>query len=152
MRTAASRFLFCSLLLFCGLNLAETFGRSVIPFPLQGKIRNLELRREVIPGVDDMHLLTVGKRVLQIDAALAGQLQIGDSISKRGWENSLHTPRGRVRLTLSKDFWGMLTVMPCLLVVSGVLLWSASSASPTTKRDPETTTTPPTGPASSTAH
>ena len=104
MRTAASRFLFFLLLIFCGLNLAETLGRSAIPFSLQGEIRNLETRHEVEPGVDDVHLLTVGNRVLQIDAELAGQLQRGDRISKKGWEGSIQTPRGRVRLTLSQDF------------------------------------------------
>lgn len=150
MRTAASRLLFFLLLVFCGLNLAETLGRSAIPFSLQGKIRNLETRREVEPGVDDVHLLTVGNRVLQIDAELAGRLQIGDWISKKGWERSLQTPGGRVRLTLSQDFRGMGVVIPWLLGTGVVLLLSASSASPTTKREPETTTKPP-GPASSTA-
>jgi hypothetical protein len=149
-RTAASRLLFFLLLTFCGLNLAETVGRSAIPFSLQGKIRNLETRREVEPGVDDVHLLTVGDRVLQIDAELASRIQIGDWISKKGWETSLQTPRGRVRLALSQDFWGMGVVMPVLLGVGVVLLFSSSSASPTTKREPETTT-PPLEPASSTA-
>lgn len=150
MRTAASRLLFFLLLIFCGLNLAETLGRSAIPFSLQGKIRNLETRREVEPGVDDVHLLTVGNRVLQIDAELAEQLQIGDWISKKGWERSLQTPRGRVQLTFSQDFRGMEIVIPWLLGTGVVLLLSASSASPTTKREPETTTKPP-EPASSTA-
>ena len=150
MRTTASRILFLLLLIFCGLNLAETLGRSAIPFSLQGTVRNLEMRREVEPGVDDVHLLTVGNRVLQIDTELAAQLRIGDRISKNGWERSLQTPRGRVRLTLSQDFRGMLVVMPWLLAMGGALLLSASSASPTTKREPETTTTSP-GPASSAA-
>lgn len=150
MRTAASWLLFFLLLIFCGLNLAETLGRSAIPFSLQGEIRNLETRHEVEPGVDDVHLLTVGNRVLQIDTELAGQLQIGDRISKKRWAGSLQTPRGRVRLTLSQDFRGMLAVMPWLLAIGGVLLLSASNASPTTKREPETTTTS-RGEASSTA-
>lgn len=142
--------LFLLLLLFCGLNLAETLGRSAIPFSLQGKIRNLEKRREMEPGVDDVHLLTVGNSVFQIDAELAGRLQIGDEISKKGWEWFLQTPRGRVKLTLSQDFRGMLAVMPWLLGTGVALLLSASSASPATKREPETTTKLP-GPASSAA-
>ena len=126
MRTAASRLLFFLLLTFCGLNLAETLGRSAIPFSLQGEIRNLETRHEVEPGVDDVHLLTVGNRVLQIDAGLARQLQRGDRISKKRWEGSLQTPRGRVRLTLSQDFRGRLAVMPWLIICGWVLIRSAS--------------------------
>ena len=150
MRTAASRFLFFLLLAFCGLNLAETLGRSAIPFSLQGEIRNLEMRREVEAGLDDVYLLTVGNRVIQIDTELAGRLRIGDRISKRGWARTLNTPRGTVRLNPSQDFRGMAAVMPWLLAAGGVLLVSASSASATTKREPETTSRSP-GPASSRA-
>ena len=149
MRTA-SRILFLLLLSFCGLNLAETLGRSALPFSLQGEVRRLETRFEMTPGVDDVHLLWVGDRVLQIDAELAEKLQEGDAISKRAWERSLQTPRGRIPLAPSKDFWGMLVVMPWLLICGWVFALNACKASAATKRDPLTTTAPP-GPASSAA-
>ena len=149
MRTA-SRILFLLLFCFCGLNLAETLGRSVIPFSLHGEVRRLETRWEMEPGVDDVHLLWVGNRVLQIDPEPAGKLRRGDRISKRAWERSLETPRGKMALTLSQDFRGMLLVTPWLLLMGWFLVRSACNASATTKRDPLTTTKP-SGPASSTA-
>lgn len=149
MRTV-SRILFLLLLCFCLMNLAETLGRSAIPFSLHGRIRNLETRWEIQPGVDDVHLLWVGDRVIQIDTELAERLRSGDRISKGAWEGSLQTPRGRIRLTPSQDFRGMLMVMPWLLLVGWALIRSACSASPTTKREPLTTTKP-SGPASSPA-
>ena len=122
MRTGANRLLFFLLLSFCLLNLAETLGRSAIPFSLQGKIKRLELRYEVEPGVDDVHLLTVGNRVLQVDADLAERLRPGDLISKKAWERSLRTPRGAVRLSLSQDFRGMAAATPWLLASGWALL------------------------------
>ena len=146
----ASRILFLMLLFFCGLNLAETLGRSAIPLSLQGEVQRLETRYEMEPGVDDVHLLWIGNRFLQIDPELAGKLRLGDRISKRPWERFLQTPRGRIPLTFSQDFRGMLAVMPWLLICGWVLIRNACSTSPTTKRDPVTTTRP-SGPASSTA-
>ena len=120
-----SKLLFFLLLSFCLLNLAETLGRSAIPFCLEGRIRKLETRYEVEPGVDDVHLLIVENRVLQIDAELASRLRTGDRISKKPWGRTLQTPRGAVRLSLSEDFRGMAVVMPWLLGVGWLLMRSA---------------------------
>ena len=149
MRTA-SRIFLTLLALFCGINLAETLGRSTLPLSLEGKIRNLELRGEILPGVDDVHLLWVGNRAVQIDAELSEKLRIGDRISKRAWERSLQTSRGRIPLAPSQDFRRMGVVMPWMLAAGWILARSASNASATTKRDPLTTTKP-AGPASSAA-
>ena len=123
MRTTRKLLLFL-LFSFCLLNLTETLARSAIPFRLEGKIQKLELRPEMELGVDDVHLLTVGNRVFQIDAELAGKLQVGDPISKKAWDRTLQTSRGAVRLSPSKDFRGMAVVMPWLLAAGGVLLRS----------------------------
>lgn len=146
----ARRALFLLLLGFCLLNLAETLGRSGIPFSLQGKIKRVEMRREMEPGVDDVYLLWMEDRVLQIDPELAQEVRQGDRLSKRPWERSLETPRGRVRLTPSQDFRGMLLAMPWLLLCGWLFLRSACNASPAMKREPLTTTSP-SGPASSPA-
>ena len=124
MRTP-SRWLFSLLIFFGMLNLAEALGRSGIPLPLHGRIRNLETRWEMSRGVDDVHLLWIGKRAVQIDAELASQLRTGEEISKKAWEPRLQTPRGTIRLKPSRDFRRMLIVMPWLAAVGLTLLGSA---------------------------
>ena len=136
----ARKVLFLLLLCFCLLNLGETLGRSGIPFSIQGKVQRVEMRREMEPGVDDVYLLWMENRVLQIDPELAGRLWEGERISKRAWRGSLQTPHGRIRLTPSQDFQGMLVAMPWLLACGWLFLRSTSNASPTTKREPLTTT------------
>jgi hypothetical protein len=102
-------------------NLAVTLLRSTIPIALNGPVTHLETRAEKHPGVDDVHLLTVGGRKLQIDAAVADRLRVGDVIDKRGWSRTLHTPRGDVRLEPSADVWGMAVAMPIVCAVSTIL-------------------------------
>jgi hypothetical protein len=103
-------------------NLAVTLLRSTIPLALNGTVTRLETRTEKHPGVDDVHLLTVGGRELQIDAEVAGLLHVGDAIEKKPWSRTLRTPRGIVRLNPSADVWGMTMAMPIIAAASAILV------------------------------
>jgi hypothetical protein len=103
-------------------NLSVTFLRSTIPLAVRGTVRALETRTESHPGVDDVHLVTIGGRRLHIDAAVASHLQIGDSVQKRAWSRTLHTSRGAVRLNPSAEVWGMAITMPLIAALALLLL------------------------------
>jgi len=104
-------------------NLSVTFLRSTIPLAIRGKVSALETRRESHPGVDDVHLVTIGDRRLHIDAEVASHLQIGDSVEKGAWSRTLQEPRGTVRLNPSADVWGMAITMPLIAALAMALFW-----------------------------
>jgi len=108
--------------LLCLLNLGHTLRRSTLPLRLEGTVTALEVRREKKPGIDDVHLLWLGRRVIEVDPAVTAQLRPGERISKRAWDREIQTPRGPVRLKPSRDFWGMAVVMPALAALTGWLL------------------------------
>lgn len=106
---------------FCLLALAEMLARSGIPLSFQGKVRSRSILYEKYAGIDDVHLADIGGKVRHLDAGLARELLVGDELAKKPWERTLQTPRGEVRLTLSRDFWGALVVMPWLLAAGWIL-------------------------------
>ncbi|MEZ6010222.1 MAG: hypothetical protein R3F05_21005 [Planctomycetota bacterium] len=128
MRSPRVHLLILAVLLAAG-NVAWTFMRSGVPFSLEGTVERIEVRREKHPGLDDVHLVTIGGQTLHVDADVAGALREGDRVSKQAWSWSLSTPREQVRLGLSNDARGMLVAMPLLVLLGLVALrWGARSS------------------------
>jgi hypothetical protein len=118
------------LVALCLGNLVVTLSRSLIPLGVDGVVSSLEVRHEKHPGLDDVHLLWMGNRARQIDAEIATSLRSGDRIHKKAWARSLQTPRGALPLAPSRDFKGMLMVMPLLILLAGWVLRIPSKNSP----------------------
>ena len=97
-------------------NFYETLLRSTIPVAMDGTITAVELRREKHPGIDDVHLVHTGKDTYHVDAAVALHLDTGDAIQKSAWSRSLLVDDEEVHLEPSRDFRGMLVVMPVVLL------------------------------------
>lgn len=77
------------------VNLTVTLHRSMIPVSVDGRITDMELRREKHPGVDDVHLLHVDGRRLHVDAAVAEALRPGLRMEKEVFSTTLETSRGQ---------------------------------------------------------
>lgn len=109
-----------------GGNLYETLRRSTIPLSLEGEVRDVELRREKHPGIDDVHLLEFSFGSVHVDAAVAERIGEGDILQKDAWSRELTVNGARTNVEFSRDFRGMLVVMP---VVTIVLVWLLAKAS-----------------------
>lgn len=109
--------------------------RSAVPLSFDGPVEKIEVRREKHPGLDDVHLVTIGGRTLHVDAGVAGTLREGDRASKHAWSWRLSTPRGEVTLGLSNDARGMLVAMPLLVLLSCVGLFFGCR--PSAKQPPD---------------
>ena len=103
-------------------NLFSTLHRSAIPLGLEGTVSRVELRHEKHPRVDDVHLVWLGGRAVHLDPAIAEQLRAGDRISKKPGQAHLPTPRGPLRLPLSRDFKGMAVLMPLMVLIAAGLV------------------------------
>ena len=112
---------FVALVLAAG-NLYETVHRSTIPLALDGRVESEELRREKHPGVDDVHLLTVDKETVHVDAHVAGLVSEGDELQKDAWSSTLMVDNSLHDLPLSSDAQSMFIVMPLLLLVVAALI------------------------------
>lgn len=97
--------------LLCVGNLWTTFFRSGIPLGIEGRVDSLETRTEKHPGVDDVHLVGVGGRVLHLDKAFVQQLAVGDTLRKRPWSTSARVGGKTLKLGASRDFYGMVVAM-----------------------------------------
>lgn len=102
-------------------NLAFTLARSTIPLRIDGVVSDVRTLREKHPGVDDVHILVVSGRSLQVDAEVAEHLHPGDRVSKARWASRMQRGRGSFPLRLSRDFRGMLVAVPVTLAWAGVL-------------------------------
>lgn len=102
------------MVLLCVGNLWTTFFRSGIPLGIDGRVDSLEIRHEKHPGVDDVHLVGVGGRVLHLDKAMAEQLEVGDTLTKSPWSTSAKVGAKTLKLGASRDFYGMVFVMALL--------------------------------------
>ncbi len=116
-----------AVVLFALGNLYATLNRSTIPRSLHGTVVRLQVVHEKHPGLDDVHLLTLGERTIQVDPELAAHLRVGERVDKDAWSATLSTSSGSIHLSTSKDFHGMVVTMPVLLVVTlAALLWRPS--------------------------
>lgn len=99
------------MVLLCLGNLWTTFLRSGIPLGIDGRVDSIEIRNEKHPGVDDVHLVGVGGRVLHLDKAFVQQLEEGDTVRKRPWSTSGKVGGKTLKLGASRDFYGMVFAM-----------------------------------------
>jgi hypothetical protein len=104
-------------------NLAVPLLRSTIPLGLDGTVTKIQNRVEKHPGIDDVHLVTIGGQTLVMDRAVAGHLDVGDTVQKDAWSRTLRTQRETVKLSPSSDVWGMVITMPLVILLCGLLLW-----------------------------
>ena len=113
------------MLLLCALlgaaNLVLTLSRSLIPFALDGTVKDIVWRYEKHIGLDDVFLLTVGGRTIQVDAQVAWALQPGDHVSKPAFARTAQVNGAAVRLTASREFWRMAIAMPLIVVICALL-------------------------------
>lgn len=110
------------LVLLLGLsNLWTTLHRSGFPVRMEGTVSRIEIRHEKHPTWDDVYLVWLGRRAVHLDMPIAQALRVGDRVSKRRWEFHMETPRGRLPLSVSKDFKGMAVLMPLLLLLAWLL-------------------------------
>jgi hypothetical protein len=105
-------------------NVWFTLARSTIPLSFEGRVNRVELRREKRPGVDDVHLVHIDERVLQVDAVVAEHLREDYYASKRAWAAELVTSRGTLRLMTSAEFRRMVLLMQILAAVGIILVRS----------------------------
>lgn len=114
-------------LALCAGNLWFTLARSTIPFELNGKVESVDVLTEKHPGLDDVYLVRIGDREIQVDEAVARSLRVGDHIRKDSWTweiLNLSDVGTSIRLTPSKDFWGMGRTMPVVLIAASLVLFT----------------------------
>jgi hypothetical protein len=106
-------------------NLIVTANRSLIPQTIDAEVAILDIKREKHPGIDDVHFMTLTTgETLHVDKSVAEKLQVGMPIRKQAWEHKLMTEKEQISLEYSKDFRGMMWVMPLsFLVAFAVLIW-----------------------------
>jgi hypothetical protein len=102
---------------FCLGNLFVTFARSGIPYDLSGRVASIVINSEKDPGIDDVWLVRVdGRDPVHLDTRVAAQLEEGEEVVKRPFGLTIgRADAVDVRLSPSRDFWGMI---PALLVLS----------------------------------
>lgn len=114
------------MLALCLGNLWFTLVRSTIPLELDGKVEAVEVLTEKHPGLDDVYIVQIGDREIHVDEAVANNLRVGDQIQKNSWTYeilNLSDAGNSIRLSPSRDFWGMVKTMPVVLVAVCVVLF-----------------------------
>lgn len=103
-------------------NLWCTFHRSGIPVSLTGRVEAVEVRREKHPGLDDVHLVTIGGRQIHLDAEVAAHLAEGEAVRKAAWSRHMETRGGSLAVVPSRDFLRMALAMPLVAMLALALL------------------------------
>ena len=98
-------------------NVWFTAARSTIPLALDGVVTTMELRREKHPGRDDVFLLKLHSRTVQVDEAVYRTVSMGERLHKARWSKRLRHDGQTLSLTWSRDFRGMLLAMPMVIVI-----------------------------------
>jgi len=115
-------------------NLWITLARSTIPFSLNHRIIDREVRYEKHPGQDDVCFLSYDDgRQVHVDEAVFRATQLGDHLAKSAWETdlqirSVNGSQNQITLQPSADFWGMLWVMSAVVLVLTLLAIVAQRA------------------------
>jgi hypothetical protein len=107
--------------LLAGANIWITLSRSTIPLALDGEIREVEVRLEKNPGIDDVYLVSVDGRRIHVDRAVGIRLRSGMQVSKAAWDRVLRTSRGPVPLRPSQDTRRMVAAMPLIVLATALL-------------------------------
>lgn len=105
------------------LDVAVAVRRSTVPLALDGVVRQVEVRREKHPGVDDVYVVDVGsRRDLVVDREMAEALGEGDVVSKDAWSREMRVGDRVVRLGWSRDAVRLALAAPLLVLLGVVLL------------------------------
>lgn len=104
-------------------NIAVTFRRSTIPMAFEGRVGSIEARSEKHEGVDDVYLLSIGERTVQIDEAVADLVDEGDPIHKEAWSRKIVVGGRPAEVEVSKDFRRMAIVMPGIVLIALLILY-----------------------------
>jgi hypothetical protein len=111
----------CLAALFAALGAWSLTARSAIPLSVDGTVTNIEVREEKHPGVDDVWMVSIDGKDRHLDAALASDLQVGDTVTKERWETGLSVNGTTRDLDLSGDARAMLGLAPVMVLVAIVL-------------------------------
>ena len=109
-------FVVAATVVLCTANLSFTLLRSTIPLNLDGRVHGIVFITEKHPGIDDIYVLTVEGAEIQVDPAVALEIDVGDHIDKAAWSTEMvisdEEPQRSVRVQTSRDFNRMVLVMP----------------------------------------
>lgn len=104
--------------LFACENLWIAACRSTIPLELHGTVTRKQRLVEKKPGIDDVYMITLdSNRRIQIDRDVYQVVGEGISIHKTAWSKKLDVDGQDNYLVWSRDFQGMLWVMPITMCV-----------------------------------
>ena len=101
--------------------LLATFVRSAIPIALTGRVTKIEVVHEKVPGIDDVHLVTVDGETTHVDPFVTNLIEEGDRVEKGAWSQAITVGGEEFELQTSPDFRRMLVALP-LIVGTGLLL------------------------------
>jgi len=122
-KTAAAALLAICGLLLGAANLWYTAVRSLIPLNVDARVTSKQKLPEKHAGIDDVYLLTLaGGRTVQVDESIYEFAVEGEALKKAGWSNELQCGAETLRLQFSRDFRGMLWVMPAAMIASVLLM------------------------------
>ena len=96
--------------------------RSTISRELAGVVTAKSAEPDGPLPSETAYFLSVDGRRMQVDRAVHDAVERGDVITKRRWSRSLATPRGVVRLRLSRDTRGLSPLALALVVLAALLL------------------------------
>lgn len=102
--------------------------RSTIPLALDGQIQSKERRLEKHPGIDDVFLITLNGRTLQVDQPLYDAVNPGTVVDKWSWSHEVAMSGAGIRLSWSPDARGMAWAMPFTMAILAVLVGLAWQA------------------------
>ncbi len=97
-------------------------ARSTIPRELGGVVTAKSAEADGPLPSETAYFLSVDGRRMQVDRAVHDAVQPGDAVSKQRWSRSLSTPRGVVRLWLSRDTRGLTPLALALVVLAALLV------------------------------
>ena len=116
------RLLVALALVLCAGNVYVTFARSTIPLSLDGIARPVKIQAEDRPGIDDVFLLPIGSREYHVDQSVAERVIVGQRLRKEAWSSQVKSGETTFEVEPSRDFEGMVWVMPILFVALVLLL------------------------------
>ncbi len=103
----------------CSANVWITFGRTLIPSALDGRVTDLawlQAKAAGWPGEDSANLVTMESgRVLEVEPEIYHRLRVGDRLRKTRWSATLRRNEETIPLRISSDALGMFALMPAVL-------------------------------------
>jgi hypothetical protein len=105
-----------------GGNIATTLMRTTVPRAFSGRVTGKTALPEKHPGVDDVCLVAIDAGPpIQVEHPAFDRVDVGDTVAKDAWSRTMLVEGEAWRIPWSRDFIGMLILMPALLVLALVL-------------------------------